>query len=481
MTNSKLIALIFSLSPLEFKEFGRYLKTPFFNRDKKVIALYNFIRKQESNIKSDRHRVKKFEKELVFKKVFSNETYTPRKMRDIMSDLTLHLEDYIVWKLTKEKSYERQQHLINYTKEKNLEKFLFQYSNEELKKIDAEPIISAENHYKKFTLLKDLFYHSSNLKLKTSNKDSLLEIMEQLDISYLISKLYYAGTIYNRKFLMNETFDSIFLLESITKEIHNLSLKGQEKIELYFKNFILLKTNEIKYYYEVKSILFRKANEISRKEQQTILSLLYNLSYIRRKELKTDYKEEGFTLLKFGIENGVFEENGILPQQYYTITVYAACQAKNYAWVKTFIDQYTDKLQSKFKESARGIALAYLYFGLKQFEDVIGVLTTISFEDLSYKVRTKCFIIRSYYELFIKGKDYPIYNACEAFRIFLRRENSYSDSLKKEYNLFIIYVKRLSKTYEEKGNGMDILEALQKEGNLSFKDWLIEKAEELSI
>ena len=45
MINSKLVSLLKTLSPTEMKELKDYINSPFFNKNRKVVALFDHIRK----------------------------------------------------------------------------------------------------------------------------------------------------------------------------------------------------------------------------------------------------------------------------------------------------------------------------------------------------------------------------------------------------------------------------------------------------
>ncbi len=45
MQKSSLITILRTLTPQEFREFGEFVKSPYFNKNEKVITLYNVLKK----------------------------------------------------------------------------------------------------------------------------------------------------------------------------------------------------------------------------------------------------------------------------------------------------------------------------------------------------------------------------------------------------------------------------------------------------
>jgi len=70
MQNSKLITLLKALSPEEFRQFYRYIRTPFFTKSADLLKLYEAIRKHYPDFNSP-----KLEKERLFKHLYPKETF----------------------------------------------------------------------------------------------------------------------------------------------------------------------------------------------------------------------------------------------------------------------------------------------------------------------------------------------------------------------------------------------------------------------
>ena len=92
MIKSNLIDLLRKLSTEELKEFGEYVRSPFFNKNQSTIKLLDYIRKYAPDFND-----KKLGKELVYQKLFPGMKYNDGFTRTIMFNLAKLTEDYLTY------------------------------------------------------------------------------------------------------------------------------------------------------------------------------------------------------------------------------------------------------------------------------------------------------------------------------------------------------------------------------------------------
>ena len=90
MIKSNLVELLRSFSLHEIKEFGEYVHSPFFNKNQSVMKLYDYIRKQYPEFRSE-----KLKKEFVFNALFPRAEYNDGFMRTLIFLLTQNAEQYL--------------------------------------------------------------------------------------------------------------------------------------------------------------------------------------------------------------------------------------------------------------------------------------------------------------------------------------------------------------------------------------------------
>ncbi len=89
------------------KDFGEYVHSPFFNKNKSVSRLYAHIRKYYPELKDD-----KIEKEYTFKKIYNTAKYNDTLMRGTMFRLSKLAEDFIAFNQYKINAIEEKKFLL---------------------------------------------------------------------------------------------------------------------------------------------------------------------------------------------------------------------------------------------------------------------------------------------------------------------------------------------------------------------------------
>ena len=90
MQNFKIIQVLRTLDKKEFKKFGEYVYSPFFNKNKNVRKLYDILSKHYPEFENRNLNVEK-----IFTKVFPKEKYDYFKINNIISDLYKLSESYL--------------------------------------------------------------------------------------------------------------------------------------------------------------------------------------------------------------------------------------------------------------------------------------------------------------------------------------------------------------------------------------------------
>ncbi|HRB01038.1 MAG TPA: hypothetical protein PK294_11430 [Ignavibacteria bacterium] len=85
MENSQLIESLRTLDKNEIKEFGKFIRSPYFNNRSEVIRFFNYIKKFFPEFKSN-----ELKEEIIFKNVYPDKKYSSVMTRKLIS-LTLNL------------------------------------------------------------------------------------------------------------------------------------------------------------------------------------------------------------------------------------------------------------------------------------------------------------------------------------------------------------------------------------------------------
>jgi hypothetical protein len=482
MKKSKFINLFLSLPDPEMKEFGRYLKTPFLNRDKRMVALYNYCKKHRKAMLDDSLDDALWHKEHIFNEICPGKPYSQRKMRDILSDSTLLLEDYIVWremKLNKDHNA-RQMLLIDYYRENNAGKYFFAYAEKQLKQIDKKPMTSGKDHYNKYLLYREMYRHSSTHLGSPQAVNLVQQALNELDAFFALTKNYLDIVILDNsiQFKGMRSIRHNLPIGSILKQARkNPVLAGHPLLDINAALRELINTQKVEMLYHCKALIIEHATRLLPTELAFFLTaLLNNVNYHKN---FPDAKKEQFELLKLAVKYRAFIENSTFPREYFLPVVLSACKLHETEWARAFVAENGHLLPEDSKRSTLNITMAMIHSAEGDFQSVIDILGNTDFEFVDYKDLNYQYMIQAYYELNKEHNNFPIESKIEAFRLFVVREYSSKEHKRESCNNFIKILKKLLKSREEGASGKELLREIEQVKNTSMKDWLLKKAQEL--
>ena len=125
MTNSKLITLLKTLNTSEWRRLGEFLASPFFNKNKELISLYQYLKKIEPDFSE-----KKLNKKVVFAKVYSQQPFQARILEDLMYNLLKQSEHFLRMIQLEQKEFTKNLLMLEILLERKLDKHYRVYRKE---------------------------------------------------------------------------------------------------------------------------------------------------------------------------------------------------------------------------------------------------------------------------------------------------------------------------------------------------------------
>jgi hypothetical protein len=107
MNKSKLADVLKTFSKEEFRQFGKFVVSPFFNGRNEVIRFYESIKKGYPEFGS-----KQYSKENIFAKVYPKIAYKDTLMRKLISNLTKLAEEFIIQTAFKKEEFQKKKYLL---------------------------------------------------------------------------------------------------------------------------------------------------------------------------------------------------------------------------------------------------------------------------------------------------------------------------------------------------------------------------------
>ncbi len=479
MIKSSLLEILKTFTSKEFREFGEYVSSPFFNKNEAVVKLYDHIRRYFPEMEGV-----KFEKENVFREIFPQAEYNDGFMRTIMFNLTQLAEDFLSYNNFKSRGVYESLHLINELNSRLLDKQVaksIKSALDKMKKYDHEDgsyfldmfIIEQE---------KNRLYDRTKkiLNKKDITEHDLQQESENLIRFFLIHILKRYRYLLNRQNVMKVNFEFEFADEIIDylrrnseKYLNLPSLSG------LVSQIMLLKTEKDEHYFASKTLYMDLNNTVGWGERHNALALLsgYCIAqhYKGRQEMMREYVE----IQKFRDEHNIvtMHKNEFITTIYYRSVVTAAVLVNEIEWGEMFINKYKTKLQEEGRESAYNFAMARIREKQKRYEESMNFLKNVMLDDVYSKVNVKSLMSKLYYCM---GNMNELSDQLDTFRKFLKNDQLINDDFRK---VNIDYVKLLTDLVKLKENtgrvkAAEFRKKLEETETLS-KDWLFEKLNEI--
>ncbi len=230
MTPTKLIELINGITNEEFRKFGDFVKSPFFNKSKRIIRFYN-------SLKVLRKRTDyKITKESLWNYIFPGEKYDDQKIRLLISDFVKLAEKYLSYKGYTENDLNQKIILLKEYRIRDLQKNFKSLRNNILKFYQTNSYINKDDNYYYFLY----FLETENLEFR--GEDIVLNYEKNFDAinsatNYLFmkAKLNIVNTMIQRSWFSHEKVhaESIWPVTDIISNI-------EKNLEFFLKNHPLI-------------------------------------------------------------------------------------------------------------------------------------------------------------------------------------------------------------------------------------------------
>lgn len=474
MFKYKFLNLLDGFSDEEFKSFGKFIQSPFFNESKKLKDLYFFLKKYFNT-----HSLEKINLSVIHENIFGNEKYNYTKTRKLLSDFTFRLERFLVHNSIEKNSTNIKIALANEYRKIIPGKY-FENEIVKLRKKLFESCLNSKSFYmsnlylaeeefktKKYTLHSDVQIKNIIEVYKSAKK---LNLFKRLEVYHFLvqnnitddeefvksgfqSLSDFIKDIRKEMLLEDNTDKGMFLYYMVLQEILDKKTGGIfEKCEKYIiENALFIKKSDIEFV--MNTIVIYIINEINRGRYNNYSLLIENLKKIDKK----------------GYFDDLIEVNHI---NFVEIVQFSILINEN-EFAESFIWKYFSKINAFYKEDSLNLSLAVLRYGQKRYGEVRRQLEKIKYKSYGFYLIAKSLLLRIYYEENTLNYILPL---VDSFKHFLNRNKMVPQYFRESFLLFLNYLSKL--TSIKKGNMKDVFRIenkIAKEKNFYGKEWLEEK------
>jgi len=465
MRNIKLAELLTSLSYHEKQSFGKYLSSPFFNTDQRVTKLYDQLK---SISKDDPIPDKK----ILFKKIFPSQAYDDKKIRYQFTYLSGHIEKFL--SLREFESDEQQQiiHLQRSLSKRNTHK---SYSFSRLRFETGMHYESLKNFHNSY-LASELHHHYSASRFPRNKQSNYENVVAGLDRFYILRKLQLYCELINYKNVMIADHQ-VYLVDEIRTLITQHSFFKSKAIEIYYYILLTLTEPGTEKHFEKLRALLEKSKHLFPVEDIVDMYQYVKNYCIKMINMGNDeYRQKLFVIYKNILSDTRMMNHGYFSQWEYKNIVTLGLRLKEKKWVSDFIRRYINYIAPRERKNALTYNTAMLGYHEKNYRQTLKLLREVEFSDLYYALDSRSLLMKVYFET--DDMETLLYHI-SAFKIFLSRNKFISDYQREIYRNYIRYTLKLFRAETNIKKLVSLKEEISIKKNISDRNWLLEKANEL--
>jgi len=473
MTETKLFQLLQTLNVYELNRFGKFLRSPYFNEDERLIQLFEIL---APHFKQQTHD--SLQQKAIWKAIFGKAKFHAVKFARLFSDLLKKLEEFVVIDKLKQDSGRKQRNFLTHLTEKRLAKNYPEAAKLARKRLEETPYRDGDYYLQLFKLeaVENTFIELQNLRTTEKN---LLQTTNALDIFYLINKLNYLAAILHYKNFLSLEGD-IKLMHEVLQHLENNDYSNVPAVAINYRIVLSLKEPENEEHFNLlKKLLEQHYAVFPKQGAQNMYAFAVNYCIRKINFGKTEYVKELLGMYQKMLKAELMTDDGGMISQFdYKNIVTVGLRAGDVKWTSQFIKDYKNHLPKEVQQNAYTFNLAKLYFYQKKYDQVLPLLQNVEYTDIFYQLDSKTTLIKVYYEL---GSYLPLMSLKESFAIMLRRKKFISEQNRINYMNFIRFTMKLFRADVKDTQKINaIKKAITETSNIADKGWLMEKAEELS-
>jgi len=459
MAQSKIAELINTLNKSQLKRLNEFVYSPYYNTDEMVMKLFVHYEKHHGNTNADDKA----------RKIITD----ANKLAKTQNKLLRLAEHFIALELN-EDEWALPLTVIDSYKKLKLNKH-YQYTLEKTQARLQQILFKEIEHYWYLHKLIETDINRFESRNHRKAENSIMPVIESLDIFYLSKKLRYLCEAANRSDVFNIIYNNQQheLLLQLTEQYNN---ERHPYIYIFYRIYLALTTADIEqastYYYELKKFLPSTTVHIHPIDLKEIYSYLINMVMKWGNVGRHEFLKEQFYLHNEKIKHNLIVEDGQISPHVFRNIFMCAVKAEENHWARKFIETYAEKLPKKNYDDAVNFAWGYYYYHTKRYGQALDYLNkTDNIEDVISNILARKLYLKCKYETDTTATTH-LMSRQEAFDKYLLRHKK---EIGTRMNLLKPFVKYFGKLIaSNKADAKEVLQLLQTENYFPDKEWLEE-------
>ncbi|MBX7042001.1 MAG: hypothetical protein K1X85_03770 [Ignavibacteria bacterium] len=481
MRDSKLIALLKSFSPAEFRDFEKFVSSPYFSKGRDLVPFFKALKPFYPDFENEILNA-----ENVFRKLFPGREYDKVKSANIIKTLSSQMfmacKNFLTQLGLQEDEFRKQFYLINELRKRKLYTE-FEKDHKSIGRTADDPFKGTVRDFvdryftellaRDYSLDKDDFRNSYEANLKSAEYSLLAGLINTFkhQDEKNIARAYNLQVRDNLLDAMLDNLDADGLIARLRETSHPMN----DYLEIYF---LIYRMNKAPYdtslFYKARNLLQERRELFGQTENYTLWNTL--LSFCNIANLPSD---EHFYIFNHILDNGIYRKSD--SEDFHIVLfrniVLVASAMKKTEWLENFLGKYSDEIHADHRTDMRLYSYAALNFLKGEYSAALGLIQKIRFELFLYKPDMRVLQLKIFYKL---GYTDQLFSMIDSTIHYLRNTKEIRDDFKESVKNLTKYLKEFIKMNEGRTSRKDIdllKKRVKEEPYLGQRNWLLEEAD----
>jgi len=462
---NRLFLLLNTFSKQEWKAFGRFVHSPFFNQQKILIAFFDYLHECYRELKLLPTNAQ------IYKKIYGKQTYDDVRVRILISNLQKLAEQYLIHSKINANNVPQKTILLHEYRKRKLPK----HFDRTAKKIKQELDVLAhknDNYYQTLYEVQreELQQQSSSKRMAAFN---FQEVSDNIDLVFLIQKLRQACFSLSHQAIYKSTNDFGLLNQALAFIKEKNILQDAPMVAAYYYSYQLMSPEQSDDIFQAwKKLILKEGDNFPHDELRDIN--IFGINYCIKKfnEGDNNYSSELFEMYKEGLRKEFLFTDNILSRFTYRNIATMGMISKEYDWVEDFLIDYKNKLERKYRQHTFEFNLGRLKYERKEYDAALDLLQKAEYRDLLLNLSAKSVLLKIYFE---QDAFDVLDSHLQAMRVFIRRKKIIGYH-KENYQNLIHYTSKLLELNDyDKAAKQQLKAEIDAIKQIAERSWLLEK------
>jgi hypothetical protein len=477
MRNSKIIQILRTFSAEELNLLGDFINSPFFNKSKVQVNLFEILRKRHPD-----YNEKYMDKKTIFRELHSGKKFNEQVYKNNSSDFLKLLKKFLIQIGMNDNYNITTQILLNQYNNRFLDSLFNSTLNIYKKELGSNNKVDELYFDNLFRLEHEIVQYGLARNKQNEISENVVNRSSYQIFNLFIWLLKSLTEIRTNEFIFNAVIDpnlpkefyKQIEKEDILKYSNHLPEFEKNIFEIFYYGVLASYYNNDEYYYKFKKLFLENMNKFRFDVSYNFLVRL-ETSCIFKAHKNKDFSKELFNIYKLKLKHNMYKFRtgpnfSIINFRNMLVVALSLGEIK---WAEDFVEKYYREIPQEHRQWMYDFSHAKICFEKKEFDRAFGNLSKINLKEFAFKFDFRSLLVKLFYETKnIEGLLHEI----ETYRQFLYKNKNVSEERKTSYLNFLSFVNELFKA-EDKMVLEELKFKLTSTEPVNDKEWLIKKCQ----